>query len=156
MFGVVLVVICLCPGRQLLGFFFKSFHSWFWKPFWKLECLVASIVWCLALPACVLTPQVHLHLFAILIYHSITLSSQRSFFFWHSNLCPTYVHLHHLSILTSQIRCNLFSSAVLSWQGGRGVVNSTQGGSCHGWTDRPLDRWYRRVRSRVPPCEQRD
>ena len=49
-----------------------------------------------------------------------------------------------LSMLRPQTRCNLFSSAVLSWQG---VVNSTQGGPA-------TDRQHRRVTCRVTPCER--
>ena len=55
--------------------------------------------------------------------------------------------------LVSLVWCNLLNLAMLSWQG-VGVVNSTHGGSCHGQTDRPLDRQHRKVTCKVAPCEQ--
>ena len=83
------------------------------------------------------------------LYHSPITNK----FFLHPNLCPTLVHLHYLSILTSQIRCNLFSSVVLSWQGGRGWSIQPRGGVLP-WTDNQTDRPHGRVRSRVTPCKQ--
>ncbi len=101
-----------------------------YKQLWKTRML-GSIVSNLASPtACVL-----IHLFAILIYHSpIT----NKFLGVLINVLLKFIFTDSLSTLLSQIRYNLFSSTVLSWQGVGGWSFQHRGGSCHGQTDHQM------------------
>ena len=87
----------------------------------KKKCLVA-------LCGALLHPQVHLHLFAILISHSITLLSQMSL----SSLVIN-PYCHHKQGVTFSVQLCWVSR---EW----GLVNSIGGGVLP-WTDRPLDNW---------------
>ncbi len=124
--------------NQKIGISINSFQGFFSE-----TRMLGSIVSRLASPtACVL-----IHLFAILICHSpIT----NKFLGVLINILLKFIFTDSLSTLSSQIRCNLFSSTVLSWQGVGGWSIQHRGGGPA--TDRQTTGRHCRVTCRVAPC----